>query len=1057
MLNINDLFSSTFIDSLANEASLQQYWHALRHYHVSDEPSLIEELKRQTADIAIDKRAAEWITELRSQPQTPFAINEIMARFGLDSDEGVVLLALAEALLRIPDSTTAQAFIQDKLGELDLIRFIPQQDAGWLEQSSFWGLAISQNLLAADTSSDSLLSNIWQKLGRNSLQAALEFAINKIGQQFVFAEEIHTALERRCDYHPQLSRFSFDMLGEAAICEADAEQYFQAYLEAIQAAGSSEQKDSSISIKLSALHPRLQNTQWQRLQQPLLNRLFQLLVLARDKDVAITIDAEESHRLELSLLIFENLLRSELCQGWGKLGLAVQAYSKRSLPVLAWLAALSAQTQTPIPVRLVKGAYWDFEIKYAQQQGLSGYPVFTQKAATDLSYLACAKFLLSAQSALLTPQFASHNVATVAAITQLASELSTERSNARVYEFQRLHGMGEAFYTVMQQHLAIPCRIYAPVGLQQTLLPYLVRRLLENGANSSFVFKLNDSTIAIDELLASPIEQLQPDSALPLPEQVFQPVRAAASGTSLDSLSDIESWQSYLAQNHHPAFSQPIIAGELSEGEALQQTFSPYKLDQSIGYRGLCSTAQIKQAISSAEAAFAPWQQVTVDARAEILCRYAQLLEKHKQSLVRLCVMEAGKCLQDALDEVREAIDFCYYYAEQAKQELVPQSLPAITGETNQLQYQGRGIFVCISPWNFPLAIFTGQIAAALVTGNTVLAKPASACTLIAYKAAELWHEAGLPAECLQFMPFASSIGEDALFSDSRIAGVAFTGSSHSAAQINLALAQRPFSAIATLIAETGGQNAMIVDSTALIEQVVNDAIRSAFNNAGQRCSALRVLYVPSEISNIVEAKLIGTMKTLEIGNPQVLSTDIGPVISKQAMDTLFEHIERQRVLNNLVYECPLDDHHNNGYFVPPTLIRLRSMEQLSNEVFGPVLHLISYEVDQIDRVVHEINRSGYGLTLGIHSRNQHFIEHISAAVDAGNIYINRDQIGASVAAQPFGGMGMSGTGPKAGGPNYLQQFIREKTLTQNTTASGGNLALYRELSATKTNETDEA
>ncbi|MGI1670475.1 MAG: bifunctional proline dehydrogenase/L-glutamate gamma-semialdehyde dehydrogenase PutA [Neptuniibacter sp.] len=1033
MLSVGDLFSQEFSNYCKEEL-----WEAISHYYCIDESDLVSQLRQNLPHNDSAPLAKQWIDTLRERPDDPFSVAELMTRFGLSSDEGIVLLALAEALLRVPDSSTAEALIADKLQDLDIGNLpFNNRSAHWTDLSAIWGIAIGQQLISHDKEPHNILDVLWSRLGNKAVHSALKFALEHIGKQFVFAETIHEALDIRTDYSPEQTAFSFDMLGEAAICQEDVDFYFNAYLEAIQAAGAQQSEHStSISIKLSALHPRLENSKIDDVQTHLLHRLFQLIATARNLDIAITIDAEESERLELTLLVLEQLIYSELCLGWGKLGLAVQAYSKRALPVLGWLQALAQDAATPIPVRLVKGAYWDSEIKKAQQTGLPDYPVFTQKAATDLSYMLCSRFLLSSQSGSLQPQFATHNALTVSFIQQLKSN--------KTFEFQRLHGMGLELYDEVLRSTQNKCRIYAPIGSHQTLLPYLVRRLLENGANSSFVFQLHDKSINTAQLLQLPEKLIDtPTTSIPIPAAVFQPVRRNSTGTNLGSLKQIRGLQANLLANANKQwFSQPIIAGEVSEGIELGRVYSPYKLDDSPGYRSFCSAEQIKQAINSAEAYLAEWREQPLKTRASILIRYAELLESHKDEFISLCIREAGKTLQDAIDEIREAIDFCYYYANSAEQSLTTEALISVTGENNTLSYQGRGVFLCISPWNFPLAIFTGQIAAALVSGNTVLAKPSSHTSLIAFRATELWFQAGLPAFCLQYIPYQGGQLSSSLLSDSRISGVAFTGSTSTAYTINQALANRIGAPITSMIAETGGQNAMIADSTALPEQLIKDVVRSAFNSAGQRCSALRVLYIQEDIADLIETKLQGAMDELHIGNPEDFSTDIGPVISKTAMDQLYQHIELQRVKGKVIYELELDDLHNNGYFVPPTLIRLHTLDELSAEVFGPVLHIIRYSAEDIERIINEINRSGYGLTLGIHSRNDHFIDNICRKAEVGNIYINRDQVGAVVATQPFGGLGLSGTGPKAGGPNYLKHFVREQTITKNTAASGGNIEL---------------
>ncbi|WP_415903266.1 bifunctional proline dehydrogenase/L-glutamate gamma-semialdehyde dehydrogenase PutA [Neptuniibacter sp. QD29_5] len=1033
MLSISELLSTEL--SPADQNSL---WRTITDYYCHDEKSLCEQLLEVSPDSSQAKsKATDWITTIRDLDNPLFSVNTLMSKFGLESDEGIALLALAEALLRIPDAETAQALIFDKLDSLALKpEKLFQDHPTFLENSTFWGVALSQQLISQEQSAGSILNNVWQRLGNSVVHQALAYSVSQIGKQFVFAEDIHVALDQRCDFDNN-TLFSFDMLGEAAVCDQDAQTYFEAYLDAIQATGQQNPKgNTSISIKLSALHPRLENSHFDLLQKQLMHRLFQLLVTARNLDVAITIDAEESERLEITLLIFEQLLRSELCLGWGKLGLAVQAYSKRALPTLRWLSLIAADCETPIPIRLVKGAYWDSEIKRSQQNGLNSYPVFTHKSVTDLSYLTCAKFLLSEQGGLLIPQFATHNALTIAQLLKIPT--------GKVFEFQRLHGMAEPLYQKAQHEIDQNCRVYAPVGDQNNLLPYLVRRLLENGANSSFVFQLHDPNVSIDEIVESPSEKIQSTSyELPLPNKIFEQQRENSAGDPLGSLDCWQQWRSIIEYyGQKKWYCQPIIAGEVTDGLNLQPVHANYQLDKIVGYQSTADKTLIKQAISIAEQFFPEWRDQDVSVRSKILLNYARLLEQNKAELVSLCILETGKTLEDALAEVREAIDFCFYYAALADKQLQPESLPSITGEENTLHYQGHGVFLCISPWNFPLAIFTGQIAAALVCGNTVLAKPSSNSGLTAFKATELWYSAGLPEYCLQLIPYAGSEHSEALLTDSRIAGVTFTGSTLAASAINKQLANRHDGSIIPFVAETGGLNAMIVDSSALVEQVVLDAIHSAFNSAGQRCSALRVLYVQEDIAEVIEDKLIGAMQTLSIGNPEQLETDLGPVINQDAMCTLYEHIERCRLQNKVLFELDLSDQHNQGSFVPPTLIRLNSMDELTGEIFGPILHIIRYQKSNLERVINDINRSGFGLTLGVHSRNDLFIEQITSQALVGNIYINRDQIGAVVGSQPFGGMGLSGTGPKAGGPNYLKRFVREKTITRNTTASGGNRTL---------------
>jgi len=1012
----------------------EHFWQQLDDCYLCDEQIMVQTLLPLLEETPlVQTRAADWIEQLRSDPQPGLAIAELMQQFNLASNEGMALLSLAEALLRIPDERGALGILQDKLSLLDLTHFIQEQP---LHQSQIWALALAQHIVSHEDCPTSVLGQLWRKMEHTTLLAAVRQALHLLGDQFVFAQSIDAAVQNQFDQATPLTRFSFDMLGEAAVCKADVDRYFSAYLTAIETVGRSSNRDNcSISIKLSALCPRYENLQQEKAIRQIGDRLLQLLLQARDLDVAITLDAEEAHRLELSLLIFAELMHTDICRGWGKLGLAVQAYSKRALPVLAWLEKQAQSLDTPVPVRLVKGAYWDSEIKWAQQQGLPGYPVFTCKAATDLNYLICARFMLSDRCPHLQPQFASHNALTLSQLCQI--------STTKTFEIQRLHGMGETLHQIIQREQKISSRIYAPIGDYSTLLPYLVRRLMENGASASFVFQLSQKNQTPSALLRPVSERLQAHKhSIPLPEHLFQPYRGNSSGINTGSLQQLKQHYQHLQQALPLYECHPVIAGELCEGHDLQQIYAAHDNQRLLGYLNHCSEQQIKAALDCADYFQPRWQQTPIETRAGYLETYAHTLQDHADTLIPLCMAEAGKTLQDAIDELREAIDFCYYYAQQAREQLQPIDLPGVTGEKNTLHYLGKGILLCISPWNFPLAIFTGQIAAGLVTGNCVLAKPASATSLLAAQAVNLWFEAGLPPQALQLIPYRGGAFSQQLLEDSRLAGVIFTGSTEVASVLNQQLGQRKAGPIATLVAETGGINAMIVDSSALPEQVIHDVLRSAFNSAGQRCSALRVLYLQREIADSTEARLIGAMKELVIGDPMQMDTDIGPVINTAAQLKIFEHIERQRLAHRIMFEMSLPPETDSGYFVPPTLIRLHSLDELTEEVFGPVLHIIQYDADQLDRVLAEIQRSGFGLTLGIHSRNNRTIQTITDNAQVGNIYINRDQVGAVVAAQPFGGMGLSGTGPKAGGPNYLKAFCREQSLCRNTTAEGGNREL---------------
>lgn len=1018
--------------------SLQEHWQRVTEYYTAEESALVKQL----ADLAPEPLNAEelaesWLTNARAQPQHHLDLSTLLSQFTLSSEEGLALMSLAEALLRVPDTHTATALLEDKLTSADWEAALDAQ-GDLLFNTAVWGIAVGSQMIRQSSNPRSLIRALSQRLGRPALLHAVKAIIQLLGEQFVFAQDIRFACERRYDYDERYYDFSFDMLGEAALTEQDAQRYLSAYMEAIEAvAATPGATDTTISIKLSALHPRFENLKSRRVFQELTESLLQLIVTARTYGVGITLDAEEADRLELTLILFKELLRTDLCRGWGKLGIAVQAYGKRALPVLAWLEALAREQDTAIPVRLVKGAYWDSEIKQAQQQGLEDYPVYTLKDATDLSYLVCARYLLSEQCSFLQPEFATHNAMTIAQIQTIAG--------TRPFQFQRLHGMGDTLYDSVCQQTQRRCRVYAPIGPYQELLPYLVRRLLENGANSSFIFKAQNPRVPLNELLHTPQERLRKRQQLraahiPQPGALYLPQRANSRGLNSGSSAVLQTLKSQLEPYRQLQWqAHPILSGARQNGQSPEPLFSPIDIEHQIGTLERCTDAQIREAIRAAACAWPAWRDEAITARCAVLTRFAELLQQHQPELIQLCMLEAGKTLRDAVDEIREAIDFCHYYSALAPQLMAARQLTSVTGESNELTMLGRGIFLCISPWNFPLAIFTGQIAAALVTGNAVLAKPSSRTALIATRATELWLQAGVPPDILQLLPYNGSEHTATLLQDARLCGVVFTGSGTAAADIFKGLSLRVGAPLPALIAETGGINAMIADSTALVEQVVKDALRSAFASAGQRCSALRILYVQEEIADSVTEKLIGAMDQLKVGDPRHFDTDVGPIIDRQAMYALHEHIETMRLKGQLLYELPLAEALGCGYYVPPTLIRLHTMEELSHESFGPVLHIIRYPAERLAQIISEINRSGYGLTLGIHSRNQTTIEQIAQQVQVGNIYVNRDQIGAVVGSQPFGGMNLSGTGPKAGGPHYLLRFLQEKTVTQNITACGGN------------------
>jgi RHH-type proline utilization regulon transcriptional repressor/proline dehydrogenase/delta 1-pyrroline-5-carboxylate dehydrogenase len=837
------------------------------------------------------------------------------------------------------------------------------------------------------------------------------------------------------------------MLGEAALTAPDAERYFAAYAAAVAAVGGIGENHGSpldapsVSVKLSALYPRYEVAQSARAVRELTAKLAALALAAREAGIGLTVDAEEADRLELSLAIFAAVYRDARLRGYEGFGLAVQAYQKRALHVLDWLGQLARDGGRTIPVRLVKGAYWDSEIKRAQELGLAGYPVFTRKCNTDVSYLACAKALLTKHTALY-PQFATHNAHTVAWLLDAAA------GAGRPFELQRLHGMGEELYGELlgRPTFGHRARVYAPVGSHEHLLPYLVRRLLENGANTSFVNRLVQAEARTDEIVADPVEVARalPTAAhprIPLPLALYAPERENSRGANLASPRELNELAAALGASDVGRWqARPRVNGEDVAGEE-HACRDPADRRRSVGAAGFADAATARRALDAASAFARRWGETRTEERAALLRRAADLVEADRAELVARCVAETGKTIPDSLAEVRETVDLLRYYAAEAERVLAaPTALPGPTGERNELTLIGRGVFFCVSPWNFPLAIFTGQVAAALAAGNTVLAKPAEQGTLVAARAVALLERAGIPPEALQFLPGDGRTLGEVLLPDARIAGVAFTGSVETARAINSALAKRE-GPLATLIAETGGINAMIVDSSALPEQVVRDALTSAFNSAGQRCSALRLLCLPEHTADEILRMLAGAMDELVVGDPQLLATDVGPVIDADAHATLTRYIGDHA--HAVVYRCSLfGPAHEHGLFVAPTIIELPRAAALTREVFGPVLHVVRYDPKRLDELVDEINGLGYGLTLGVHTRIDATAKMIAERARVGNVYVNRNMIGAVVGVQPFGGMGLSGTGPKAGGPHYVPRFAIERTVTTNTAAVGGNATL---------------
>lgn len=999
--------------------------------------------------VAAREQAIELVRRCRGQGRKTGTLDAFLQEFGLSNKEGIALMCLAEALLRVPDEETADRLIAEKIqsGDWGAHR---GKSASRFVNASVWGLMLTGRIIRLDEetvrATGSWMRRLVNHLGEPVVRQAVLQAMRIMGGQYVLGRTIDEALQRGVAENRRGTRFSFDMLGEGARTEADARRYFAAYADAIGtiSAGSGGRPvmaANGISVKLSALHPRYSFRQAARVMEELLPRIRELCLMAAAGGIGLSIDAEECERLDLSLSLFEALARDPELADWDGLGFVLQGYQKRSLAVADWLIALARETGHRLPVRLVKGAYWDSEIKHAQEQGLADYPVFTRKCHSDLAYEQCAARLLASPDAIY-PQFATHNAYTVAMVRALAGDAQ--------FEFQRLHGMGQLLYEELHAMAPeLPVRVYAPVGNHRDLLPYLVRRLLENGANSSFVNRFLDARVPPETLLRDPLAEAQElpgwrHTRIPVPRLLYRAEPQPwdnARGIDLadpDTFAALETAMAAgVAQPHRAA---PIIAGRELPGPG-REVLNPAAPQRRVGEVLKADGEAVEAALSAASAAQPGWDAVGVEVRAACLERLADTLEANCGELMGLIAAEAGRTIEDGLSEVREAVDFCRYYAQQARAGFAVRRLPGPTGEVNELTLHGRGVFACISPWNFPVAIFTGQVVAALVAGNSVIAKPAEQTPLVAAQVVRWAHAAGVPAEVLHLLPGGGAVGAQ-LVADRRISGVAFTGGTDTARRIQQTLAARE-GPLVPLIAETGGLNCMLVDATALPEQVVDDVIISAFQSAGQRCSALRVLYLQADIANPVLDMLAGAMAELRLGDPALLSTDIGPLIDREAREQLERHAARMDAEGRLVACCeaPADD--RDGYFFPPRVYEIDRLEQLEREVFGPILHVIRYRVEELPRVYEAINRSGYGLTLGVHSRIDGFAREVFAATRVGNTYINRNMVGAIVGVNPFGGQGLSGTGPKAGGPHYLPRFATEKTRTDNVVAKGGNTQLF--------------
>jgi RHH-type transcriptional regulator, proline utilization regulon repressor / proline dehydrogenase / delta 1-pyrroline-5-carboxylate dehydrogenase len=965
------------------------------------EPDVLAPLLRDAALDAdsrarVEQRALAMLADLR-EAQSRGWVNQFLQEYRLNTQEGVALLSLAEAFLRVPDPDTADSLISDKLGEGDW-RSHKGKANSTLVNTATWGLVIGR-ALTSDSENASALRKLISRTGEPFVRTGVGAAMRMMGEIFVMGRTIAEAIERMGKRENKGFTASFDMLGEAARTFPDANRYYASYEDAIRAVGRAAEQGHSISVKLSALHPRYEVSQYDRCVPALIEKVEALAGLAASLNIPLTIDAEETERLEMSLDIIEAVAGLPALKGWDGLGMAIQAYGKRARPTVAWANAIGKKTGRRIAARLVKGAYWDTEIKRTQEQGLSEYPLFTRKAATDVSYLACAKDMLEASN--IYPAFATHNALTVATLLEWAG-------NSRDFEFQRLHGMGEGLYEDLVQNQGYHCRIYAPVGGHRDLLAYLVRRLLENGANSSFVHQLADENLTDEQLLADPVAKIAAvggtrHPSIVLPEDLFAPERKNSAGIDLNDQHDL-------------ARAAAAVSRSLD--------FAPFE------------TPAAEELVARARRGFADWSKRSVEERASTLERLGDALERDRDMLMRIAVKEAGKTIPDALAEVREAVDFCRYYAVQARKHCVPTELPGPTGERNLLRLEGRGVFVCIAPWNFPLAIFLGQVTAALAAGNAVVAKPASQTPQIAAYAVGLAHEAGVPEDALILAAGRRDMGQK-LMEDTRISGVAFTGSTSTAKHIARTLIADDHRPIIPLIAETGGINAMIVDSTALPEQVVQDVITSAFRSAGQRCSALRLLVLQEDVAERTLEMLMGAMDALIVGDPSDPRTDVGPVIDQPSYDKLMGR--REAMKDRVLKTIPVPE---SGLYVPPTIIRLDAIEDLTEEWFGPLLHVTTWEGGKLAETVRRVNASGFGLTMGLHSRIARAAETVEETGTVGNLYVNRSMIGAIVGSQPFGGEGQSGTGPKAGGPHYLPRFCAERVTSTDTTSAGGNATL---------------
>lgn len=1007
-----------FQGDLTNSNPLRQ---KVRDFYRIDEEQVIDHIL-PLAEVGVPARSRAWerarkmVLNIRQHEDGKGGVDALLNEYSLSSEEGVMLMCLAEALLRVPDTKTQDYLIRDKLAKGEWSHHLGNSDSLFVNASS-WGLLVTGKMVNYSDKKlkdqFGVLKRTIGRLGEPVIRSSVHFAMKIMGKQFVMGTNINEAIERAKETETRGYVYSYDMLGEGARTMRDADRYYDSYLNAIHALGKAANgrgpiKSPGISVKLSAIHPRYEFTHRERVMAELVPRLKALAMAAKQYDIGFTVDAEEADRLDVSLDVIEAVFADRDLGDWQGFGLAVQAYQKRAIFLVEWLEDLARSVGRKLMVRLVKGAYWDTEIKTSQVDGLDDFPVFTRKATTDVSYKACAIKLMAARDVIF-PQFATHNAYTVATILELA------KGNPEGYEFQRLHGMGESLYDQVVTNEKVQCRVYAPVGEHEDLLAYLVRRLLENGANSSFVNAIVDDSKPAEELLPDPVERLQDlrnkrNASIALPIDLYGEERFNSKGLDLTDINVITPMKDYLddwASSH-------VIASTDADSSKIAVR-NPANHNEVVGQLRYHTPEQMTEIVSRAENAFAEWSETSVAERSNLLRRIADILERHQQELIAICVKEAGKLVQDSIDEVREAVDFCRYYAARAEE---------LAEDTRMVP---RGVVLCISPWNFPLAIFLGQVAAAMVTGNTVIAKPAEQTSLVALRTLELMKTVGMHDDVVQLIiSTGAEVGEHAV-TDERIQAIMFTGSTATGALLSRILAERGGQQV-PLIAETGGQNCMIVDSTALPEQVCDDVIKSGFQSAGQRCSALRVLFLQEDIADKMVAMITGAMQELSVGDPQWLSTDVGPVIDAKALKNLNDHVTFMQDKGHLLFECDLPkqptEQHN---LFAPRLYEIDDLSVLEKEVFGPVVHVVRFKESELDKVVEQINHTGFGLTAGIHTRIEGRAEELAKRIKAGNIYVNRNMIGAIVGVQPFGGRGLSGTGPKAGGPHYLSRLVREK------------------------------